>query len=285
MKRAASAILGASLCVSSYGGAARAQDKAACAAGAEEGQTLRNAKKFGAAREKFLICAQEACPPIVRDDCAKWLEEMEARRPSLVFSAKDRRGGDLTDVRVFADGRPLAGRLDGSAVDIDPGEVKLRFETAGLPPVERTIVIVEGQKSRIIEVIMGAPAGAGPAVGAGPDAPSDGGTFVAPWIFFGVGVAGLAVFGALQGVAQSEYADLEDGCGATRSCTDDEVSSTRAKFTASGVALGVGGAALVTAAVLWIADAAAGPPAAGPRVTAGFGPGGGFVGLTAPLGF
>ncbi|WP_437960195.1 hypothetical protein WME76_11525 [Sorangium sp. So ce119] len=286
--------LGVAFGLSLSGGAAHALDKAQCAAAAEEAQALRDASKLGLAREKLLTCAQQGCPAVVRDDCARWLGEVDARRPSLVFGARDPRGGDLTDVRVSAGGRPLVERLDGSAVSVDPGKLDLRFESAGLPPVERTIVVLEGQKSRLVEVVMGSappPAGPGavPPPGAAPRlagaAPGDSGVSVAPWISLGVGAAGLAAFGVLQGLAQAEYADLEDGCGRTSSCTEDEVAPTRTKFAVSGVMLGVGGAALALAAVLWLVDVPAEPAAAaGPRITAGVGPGGGFVQLALPLG-
>ncbi|WP_437626514.1 hypothetical protein [Sorangium sp. So ce1151] len=305
VRRAIGLGLGVALGVFLPGGAARALDKAQCAAAAEEAQALRDAGKLGLSREKLLTCAQQGCPAVVRDDCARWLGEVDARRPSLVFGARDPRGSDLTDVRVSADGRPLADRLDGSAVSVDPGQLHLRFESAGLPPVERTIVVLEGQKSRLVEVVMGgAPPASGPVAappgraaprlpGAAPGerrasaalaAPGERGVSAAPWISLGVGAAGIAAFGVLQGLAQAEYADLEDGCGRTSSCTEAEVSPTRTKFVASGVMLGVGGAALAVAAVLWLVDGSVEPAAAGLRVSAGVGPGGGFVRLAVPLG-
>ncbi|WP_437681462.1 hypothetical protein [Sorangium sp. So ce131] len=293
LKRGLGLGLGVLLGVALSGGAARAIDKAECAAAAEEAQALRDAGKLGLAREKLLTCAQEGCPAVVRDDCARWLADVDARRPSLVLGARDARGGDLTDVRVSADGRLLAERLDGAAVGVDPGRVTLRFESAGLPPVERTIVVLEGQKARLVEVVFGERPRAAPAAPGAPAVPGsragaaagERGVSVAPWISLGVGVAGLAAFGVLQGVARSEYAALEDGCGRTRSCTEDQVSPTRAKFTASGVMLGVGGSALALAAVLWIVDTSAAPPAASaPRVTAAVGLDGGLVRLAVPFG-
>jgi hypothetical protein len=72
-----------------------------------------------------------------------------------------------------------------------------------------------------------------------------------PWILGGIGVAGLATFGVLQVMARSEYSDVKDGCGATKSCSDDELSPIRTKFVASGIALGVGVIG-IGASVTWL---------------------------------
>jgi hypothetical protein len=257
-----------------------AVDKAACVAAAQDGQELRDAKRFGDAREKLLLCAQAGCPDVVRDDCTAWLADVEAKRSSLVFTAKDAAGNDLSEVRVTANGKRLLEKLDGSSVFVDPGEYTLLFESGGRQS-EKKVVVAEGQKARAIEVVIGSPA----EVEAPPAVATDGGPKVAPIVFVSIGAAGLIAFAVLQGLAQSEYADLEDGCGATRSCSDADVSGTEAKFVASGVMLGVGGAAVATAVILWIVDAASKPNADAnkPRVSASVTPEGAFFGVSVPL--
>ena len=229
---------------------AGAQDATECVDAANAVAGLRRAKKLGEARSKLLVCAQEACDAVVRDDCKTWLVEVEAARPSLVFTVKDETGGDLTDVRVTANGQLVADRLDGTAVSIDPGEYELRFEARGIGVAQQTILVVEGQKSRLVEVVLGGGVPQRPAQKAAPSS-------LAPfaWTAFGIGGAGLVTFAALQGVAQSEYADFEDSCGHTRACSDEDVAPTRDKFIASMAMLGVGGAGIATAAILLIVDA------------------------------
>ena len=67
---------------------ASAQNKAECVAAAQDAQDLREKNELQAAREKLLICAREACPKIVRVDCAKWLDEVQTSMPSIVVRAK-----------------------------------------------------------------------------------------------------------------------------------------------------------------------------------------------------
>lgn len=271
--------IGASGLVSSR--EASAQDATACVDAANAVAGLRKAKQLGEARSKLLVCAQEACDTIVRDDCKKWLAEVEAARPSLVFTVKDGNGADLTDVRITANGQPLADRLDGTAVSIDPGEYELSFEAKGVGAAKQRVLVVEGQKSRLIEVVLGG--GALP-----PPAQKEEPASLAPfaWTTFGIGAAGLVAFGVLQGVAQSEYAEFEDSCGRTRACTDTDVAPTRDKFIASMAMLGVGGAGIVTAAILFIVDATSKEhpdSAASLRIGVAAWPGGAALGLVVPL--
>lgn len=255
-----------------------AVDKAACVAAAQDGQELRDAKKLGDAREKLLICAQSACPEVIRNDCTGWLADVENRRSSLVFSAKDAAGNDLSDVTVSAGGKTIVEKLDGSAVFLDPGEYTLVFESAG-KQAEKKVIVAEGQKARAIDVVIGAPAKTPGDAAAKPES----GVYAAPIVLVSIGAAGLVGFAVLQGIAQSEYGDLEDGCGRTRSCTDDEVSGTRTKFIVSGVMLGVGGASVATAAILWIVDAATEKSPTKATPLAGVGREGGFIGVSIPL--
>lgn len=257
---------------------ALAIDKAACVAAAQEGQELRDAKKLGEAREKLLLCAQNDCPEVIRNDCTGWLSDVESRRSSLVFSAKDAAGNDLSEVKVSAGGKVIVDKLDGSAVFLDPGEYTLVFESAGKQS-EKKVIVAEGQKARAIDVVIGEP----DKKPADPDVKAESGVYVPPIVLVSIGAAGLVAFAALQGIAQGEYADLEDGCGATRSCTDDDVSGTRTKFIASGFMLGVGGAAVATAVILWIVDATSGPPKTAPTAFGGVDSQGAFFGVSVPL--
>jgi hypothetical protein len=50
------------------------------------------------------------------------------------------------------DGAPFASRLDGSALELDPGPHTLRFEHASFPSVEQHVVLREGERDRVISV-------------------------------------------------------------------------------------------------------------------------------------
>ena len=95
---------------------------------------------------------------MVRDDCARRLDELGQVQPTIVFDAKDASGRDVAAVKVTVDGRPLAEKLDGAALAVDPGEHTFVFTVAGGALVTQTFVIREGQKARYERIVLGGPA-------------------------------------------------------------------------------------------------------------------------------
>src|SRR4051794_5488755 len=86
---------------------ALAADKTVCLDAASKGQASRDKHALIEAREQFRACAAAQCPAVVQRDCASWLVEVEQNLPTVVVTAKDGTGGDLVDVKVVVDGRPL----------------------------------------------------------------------------------------------------------------------------------------------------------------------------------
>ncbi len=78
-----------------------------------KGQVLRRDGKLAAAREQLRSCADPSCPAMVRDDCNKRLDSLEAAQPSMVFDVKDAAGADVINVVVTVDGQKLTDHLDG----------------------------------------------------------------------------------------------------------------------------------------------------------------------------
>lgn len=185
-----------------------AADTQQCLAASEKGQKLRSQGKLREARESFVVCGAESCPSIVRHDCSQWNSELAATLPTVVFGAKDKAGKDLFDVKITMDDVPLASKLDGKGVIVDPGKHVFKFEAtglAGLPPVTETDLIKEGEKARAINVVFDGfsdPKDANkapPGSTTPPPTPVPGAEHsVAPWILVGVGgaaiVAGVIVF-------------------------------------------------------------------------------------------
>lgn len=229
---------------------ARADEADACADAAEEGQALRDQARLIEAQARFLRCAQSACPKPVRDDCASFLDEVKKRVPSIVLRAEDDAGADVSDVVVKEGGVIIASSLDGTARDVNPGPHTYRFESPRFPARELKVVVAEGEQRRIVKLVLtkdGAKI-APPSTGEGETS----GPGPLPWIIGGVGIAGLATFGILQGVAWSEHADVEERCGAAGTCTDEDLDPLRAKFIGSAVGLGVGVAGIATSAILFL---------------------------------
>jgi len=218
-----------------------APDKAECASTYEAGQLERRDRRLRAARKDLLTCASTSCPTGMQRECAAWLEEVDGALPTVVVRARLPDGRDALDVRVLVDGEELATRLDGSALVVDPGERHFRFEHPPLAPVERTLVVHEGDKLVRIDVALRG-AAVSPPETQGP-----------PWAAIGlggVGVAAVATFAVLGATGVSRYHDLEAACAPR--CNERDTSALGTRFLVADIALGIGIAALGGAVVLWV---------------------------------
>lgn len=207
----------------------RADDVEACAQASEKGQLLRLQGKLDGARKEFLACIADACPALVRKDCAQFLDAVEAAQPTIVLAAKEPSGGDLVDVAVSLDGVAFAAKLDGKAVRVDPGPHELVFRAAGRVEVRLKVLVKEGEKSRVVEATMPKIVVEVPAT----PRPS-------PWLGFVAGGVALVGFGGFVGFglsARSDVRALEERCG-TR-CPSDEVDRARQKALFADVSLGL----------------------------------------------
>ncbi|WP_438007477.1 hypothetical protein WME89_01340 [Sorangium sp. So ce321] len=261
---------------------AHAGDAEACFTASEEGQRLRDEGRLREARARFISCGSAACPALVRSDCAGWLSDVAARLPTLILSAEDEQGQDVADVQVTADGAPLAARLDGKAVEVDPGEHVLRFERAGSAPVALRLVVREGEKLRRVSTRLVRSAGPGRGAGApggGAGAPGGGAltphedqatsppasALLLPIALGGVAAAGGVAYAALGLSARADADRLRTTCAPR--CAEADVDAVRTKIVGANIAFGVGVAALggaVAALLLGRADPAA--PAAAAAV-------------------
>lgn len=202
--------------------------KAQCIETNTRGQNLRREGKLAAAREAFRSCAVPACPGLVSSDCTTRLNEIEEVQPTVVFDAKDGEGHDLSAVQVTVDGAPLADKLDGTALPLEPGEHEIVFRTADQPPVAKKIVVREGEKQRHESVVLGAasalsaPASAAPPAGdAEASTPEKGKTIPLRLIGVvagGVGVAGIAVGSVFGLMAASGISQQKTDCASPTSC-------------------------------------------------------------------
>jgi hypothetical protein len=202
--------------------------------------------------DRLRVCVSPRCPTFVRRDCAQWEGEVEASVPTVVVAARGSDGRDRVDVRVTVDGQPFASGVDGIARPLDPGEHRFRFEAPSAPPVERLVVLHEGEKRRMVEAVLGPPPRPPQAPSSAATAasharhPSDADAAPAgrgpwPWIFGGLGVVAGGVGAALGLSALGDYHALQRTCGANGSCAPSQVSALRARLWVADVAM-VGGA-------------------------------------------
>jgi len=242
---------------------ARAVDPttADCLNASENAIRLRSDHKLRAAREQLLVCSLAACPTDVRAECARRVEIVNGSIPTIVFETKDAAGNDVANVKVTLDGAPLVDRLEGTAISLDPGEHTFRFETPGQMPVQKVLVIREGEKERRERVALVTPAVVGVASrGDRVDvtqevSPSDGKTQrISAVVAGGVGVLG-AVLGTIFGAsASSSWSAAQNDCG--KSCAPNnpavgEKSTAQTDATVSTVGFVTAGVGLAAGALLW----------------------------------
>ncbi|MBX3190682.1 MAG: hypothetical protein KF819_27025 [Labilithrix sp.] len=229
---------------------AGADEKQACVAASEKAQQLRNAGKLGEAREQLAICGRSACPRLVQQDCTTWMSEVLAILPSIVPGARDRKGRDIVEVKVFVDGKMVTETLDGKPIAVDPGVHTFRFETRSAPPIEEQVVVRQNEKNRILTVTFATPGDAGGAR-VTTDATRDPAPPIAAYVVGGVGLVGLGVGAAIGVTASSDASDIRDSGCAPR-CDVAEVDAIQSRYTIAGVTAGIGGALLVAGVVMLI---------------------------------
>jgi hypothetical protein len=238
----------------------------ACIRAAEDGQAARDRGALLHARELFARCAARECPDVLRRDCTGWLEEAHKQTPSVVVQARDAHGRDVLHAKAIVDLVPRQSQLDGTAIELDPGPHVVRVEAAGSEPVETRVVLAAGEKNRSILVAVASEQTASPSHEAPEAGPNDGpnteaalqppsrqiprkhGLPFAAYLFGGVGVAALGVFGyfGIRGMLDADH--LRETC--VPGCQTADVNAVRSKLVVADVALGVGLVSL--AAATWL---------------------------------
>jgi hypothetical protein len=244
---------------------ARANDptKEQCASANEAAQALRHDGKLRAARAQLLICIAKGCPQVVREDCAERLNDLEAAIPTIVFTAKGAGNVDVSTVKVTVDGAPLADRLDGSALAVDPGPHTFELTADGYATVSTTLVVGEGVKRRQ-ELISFGPARQPPRSSPTPsterppaESRSGAGQRTFAYVLGGAGLVGIGL-GAYFGLhASSTYSDATSHCPTTSSCDAAGVAGGRDAHTQATIStIGfVAGAAMLAGGVVLLVTA------------------------------
>ena len=272
----ASAFLGAAILIASATSATSARADATCIAAYEQTQTLRKDGKPAAAKVQASICAKESCPALLTRDCNRWLAELEALIPSIVLDPRAPGGGLRADVRVKLDGAALSEKIDGKSIAVEPGSHTFVFEAEGAAPVERTLVVREGEKNKKVTVTMVPPL----------EPP----TLVRPvpvgfWLFGGASIFALATSAAFAIDGLLKKSDLDE---CKPRCAPADVDGMSTSFTYADVALGAGVMAGAAAVYVLLTRPAVEATAPGPSAAmsrpvpfAAPLPGGGAVGLSA----
>jgi hypothetical protein len=256
-----------------------------CATASEDASSLQKQEKLLAAKDRFLVCADAACPAEIRDECARRVTEVTDATPSVVFEVKDAAGNDVSAVRVTMDGTLLVDHLGASAIPIDPGEHTFHFDGADpTQAVEKKFVVRDGEKNRHLAVTMG---GAPPPVAAPPPAPAPApppatpdqapqstwsGQKTAAVVAAGVGIIGIGVGAAFGVMTLSGYSNSKNECGSgcsSSSTAESDWNNANTSATISDIGFIAGGVLVAGAAVLWFTAPSGAhvqvTPAAGPQ--------------------
>lgn len=125
-----------------------APEVVACAQDYEAAQVEAKAGHLRTAVEKAVSCAQDRCPSYVRGDCLRFVDEYKSQTPSIIVVARDKNGCDTTDAKVTVDGKLVLDKVDGRAIELDPGEHVVSVSAAGVVAEEQRIVATQSQKDR-----------------------------------------------------------------------------------------------------------------------------------------
>jgi hypothetical protein len=210
-----------------------------------------------------VACAQPTCPLVVNKDCTEWLIEVEAATPSVVFAVRDTSGHELVDVRVYVDDVPLTEKLVGRAIAIDPGLRRFRYEVAGIPPLETSVVIREAEKNRLLSVTVsrsgtpeapssGSPAGEAPALPADHAKPARHAIPTPALLTAGAGVLALGSFAFFGLRGHNDIQNMRGTCAPN--CAESDVASARTNVLVANVSLGVAVAAFGASVWLYTAS-------------------------------
>lgn len=249
MRRGLHAVLApalAALLVTTSTARTNAAPSSKCIAAAEAGQQLRSEGKLVSARKKFGVCTALECPVVVRRDCARWVEDLDATTPSITVRVEDGSGNEVPEATVTLDGEKLPPIAEGRSTPLDPGTHKVVWEHDG-KKTEKEFVVREGERSKVIVLRAEAPksrpgASHDPRVSPVPPAAdtSSASPSPIPWVVGGGGIAATGIGIGMWLTGLGEHSDLGRTCAAAHACSDDQISSSRSKLIVGDVLVGVG---------------------------------------------
>jgi hypothetical protein len=252
---------------------------AECIAANETSIKLRADHKLLQARDQALVCAAASCPSAIRKVCQQRITNLNGALPTLVFVAKDAGGNDLSAVAVTIDNQPLVDHLDGGAIAVDPGDHIFSFTAAGLPRVEKRIVLYEGEKGRREQITLGATPEISPAIPPFFPSPTSSGLGtrrVLGLALGGLGVVGIGVGSVFGALTFSAWSSTNAACGsggttrcspAQSSAVNADRSSAETRGTISTVAFIAGGVLVAGGLTLFLTGGHHERNAASPAVT------------------
>ena len=216
--------------------------KQACVDASTEGQSLRDAGKLRQARDRFVSCASDECPAIVRKYCKEWLADVDRRAPTVIFRVRSAEGQDVADATLTVDGARQP--LDSSApIVLDAGAHAVHATGPNGEAIDERVVLVEGEQGRVVVLRFPSAAAAttsqhpAPSTDVAPE-PTAGGFTPVTTVALVVGALGIAGFTYFGLKARSDLSNLRDTCAPF--CASSDLSSVKTQALAADIALGIG---------------------------------------------
>ncbi|HEY5958116.1 MAG TPA: hypothetical protein VIV60_16245 [Polyangiaceae bacterium] len=236
---------------------AEGDHKEECSLAYESAQVSRRDGNLLAAKTKLQYCSGVQCPNVMHGDCQRWLSEIEASIPTVVFHVELKTKSNPDAARVSLDGAQSTA-LDGRAIAVNPGRHQATISASGFSSVTREFTILEGEKLRR-EAFVLLPQATGhhprdPAQDSGKSSvrePSKTGLML-PLVMASavavIGGVGTAYFGL-------NARDKEHNLGAcSPNCDREAVDSTKRDYLLANASMGLAGAGLLTAGVLLVVE-------------------------------
>jgi hypothetical protein len=208
-----------------------------CLASSIEGQVLRRSGRLLRARELFVECARDVCEKPMRERCALWRSEVEARTPHLSLRVNDDRGLPVPGAQLHVDGQEVT-LAPGAAtlLEVDPGKHVARANFAGRRELAE-VDVTEGTRSLALTLDLRTRLDTRPTPAL---VYGLGATFGAAAIAFGI-------FGTSALVQAGHLGDCQPYCAADRKAPFDTA------VVGSDVSAGLGAAALLGAVIVYLA--------------------------------
>lgn len=135
-------------------GSASPEAVSACVDNYKTGLDKEQSGHLRQARELFIKCSKASCGSPLREECTTRFTQLSTDIPSIVPVVTDDAGGPQTDVEVRVDGEKLTSSLDGHSFSLDPGVREVSFSKDGRVFATQKVMIVQGQRNRLISASM-----------------------------------------------------------------------------------------------------------------------------------
>lgn len=238
-----------------------------CSRALDQARHDAEAGRLRGARTAYGECAEKSCGGPVSAECRGAMQRMADSVPSIVPVVTGSPGAPRTEVRVSMDGELLAERLDGRSIEVDPGMHELTFTLGTGESHTEQVLILEGQRNRVISVELTPKAAPTSQVGAqlaadGPEplpaakpvaaTPAEAeqpSSSVLPYVIGGVGVAAVGTSFLLAHWGSDDNRAL-DACAPN--CSQESVDHVSRMYIAADITLVAGVVAIGAATWLYL---------------------------------